>query len=628
VVLHLIKFWCIVLMSQNNYIYLFVVLFLFLRRIKKIMKKKSLQRILSAILVGAMAVGTLTACGGGDTTTNNSSAASSSEASSAASSSAATSSAASSSAASSAASSEATTTAVAGIDGFEPFANKVTLRIPVYDRGDAGNGASDVENNYWTNWVQENFGDKYNIDVQYVGITRSAVMQDYSMLAAAQNLPTILMEYDYDKLATWQSEGYLQPFDVEEFKQIAPTYWKNMEDNGLTGYTKLDGDDYMLLGMRPYGNTNYTFVTFYRQDWLEEAGYTEYPSTSSELLDLYAKLVENGHEYPLSGSKVAGAGADQNYGWRTYPQDEITWATTGDYQIPALSTDAQKKLLKFQNELYNKGYINPEYSTRDASEVEADFINNKAFTWSGYISSTMNVLNSFYEANPDGKLGVCVSSDKWIQDSTWGSSNSFRPNNIFGSMTAFANNATEDEVKAAMMYMEWMAQEDTLFTMTWGIEGVNYTIGEDGNPVAVGDQKGLAEQQGHNNNVDYWMIVTASKSFGDIEKDIKAICPQGLPQDFYDDILANYKGQVALYNAGYANSDCLFAASIDAVSEYGTELKENLYPRFRDQLTKCKPEEFDALYDELSKQYLAAGYQAVIDERLEKYNDGLTTKLK
>ena len=85
--------------------------------------------------------------------------------------------------------------------------------------------ALDVENNYWTNWVQENFGDKYNITVEYVGITRSDVMTDYAMLAASQSLPTICMEYDYDKLASWQADGYLQTYDVEEFKQIAPTYW-------------------------------------------------------------------------------------------------------------------------------------------------------------------------------------------------------------------------------------------------------------------------------------------------------------------------------------------------------------------------------------------------------------------
>ncbi|MBE5835357.1 MAG: extracellular solute-binding protein [Butyrivibrio sp.] len=582
------------------------------------MKKNTLQKTFAVALTGAMVMGTLAGCSSTTETTTTDTAETATET--------ATTEAAAE--ATEATEAVAETDAVAGMEGWEPFADTVTIQIPVYDRGDAGNGCSDVENNYWTNWVQENFGDAYNIKVEYVGITRSDVMTDYAMLAAGQDLPTICMEYDYDKLATWQADGYLQPYDVETFKTIAPTYWAAMEENGLTAYTKLDGEDYLLLGKRPYGNTNYTFVTFYREDWLKEAGYDEYPSTTSELLELYAKLVENGHEYPLSGSKVSGAGADQNYGWRDYPQDETTWATTGDYQIPALSTEAQKRFLKFQNELYNDGYINPEYYLRDASEVEADFINGKAFTWSGYVSSTMNVLNSFYEANPDADLGVCVCSDQWIQDETWGSSNSFRPNNVFGAMVAFANDATEDEMKAAMMYMEWMSQEENLFTMTWGIEGVNYTVGEDGNPVAVADQTGLEEQQGHNNNVDYWMIVTASKSFGSIEEDIAAITPQGLPEDFYDDLLANYKGQLALYESGYANVDCLFASSLESVTEYGTELKESVYPELRDQLVMCAPEEFDALYDELSQKYLDAGYQEVIDERQSLFDEGLTTRLQ
>lgn len=547
------------------------------------MKKNTLQKMTAVALTGAMAIGTFTVGVSAEEAT--------------------------------------------GIDSWTAFDSEVTLQIPVYDRGDAGNGCSDVENNYWTNWVQENFGDKYNINVEFVGITRSDVMTDYALLAADKALPTICAEYDYDKLATWASEGYLQTYDVEMFKQIAPTYWAQMEAEGLTGYTQFEDEDYIVLGKRPYGNTNYTFVTFYREDWLKEAGYETYPTTQTELNELYAKLVENGHEAPLSGSKVSGAGADQNYGFRSYPQDEITWATTGDYQIPALSTDAQYNYLKLQNYLYNEGFINSEYYLRDASDAEADFINGNAFTWSGYVSSTMNVLNSFYESNPDGDLGVVVCSEEWIYDETWGSSNSFRPNNVFGAMVGFSSFASEDEVKAAMMYLEWLCQEENLFTMTWGIEGVNFNYGEDGNPVAVGDQSGLEEQQGHNNNVDYWMLVTASKSFGSIEADIAAINPQGLPEDFYDDILANYYGQLALYNAGYANADCLFAATIDAVTEYGTSLKESVYPEYRDKLTMCAPEEFDALYEELSQEYLDAGYQAVIDERLEKFNDGLTTKL-
>ncbi len=579
-----------------------------------LMKKKVLHRAMATALVGVMAMGTLAGCGGGSDSAESAAEETTDSADSAAE--------------ESTEAAEESTAAAAGMDGWEPFAEQVTLQIPVYDRGSSGNGCSDVVNNYWTKWVQENFGDAYNINVEYVGITRSDVMTDYAMLAAGQDLPTICMEYDYDKLATWQADGYLQTYDVDTVKSIAPTYWQNMVDNGNDAYTKLDGEDYLLLGYRPYGNTTYTFCTFYRQDWLEEAGYTEYPTgNNTELLKLYAKLVENGHKYPLSGKKVSGAGIDQNYGYRDYPQDETTWATTGDYQIPALSTEAQRRFLKFENELYNDGYYNPEYYLRDASEAEADFINGEAFTWSGYVSSSMNVLNSFYDANPDGKLGIAITPSTFEQDETWGSSAAYRPGTNFGMMIGFANDATEDEMKAAMMYLEWLSQPENLFTMQWGIEGVNFNYDENNDPVQVADQTGLEEQQGHNNNVDYWCAVTAVKTLGSIEKDIKAVTPQGIPQDFYDQILAYYEGQVALYEDGKANSDCLFATSLESVTEYSQTLYD-LYTEYRDKLTMCSKEEFDSLYEELSQKYLDAGYQEIIDERQAALDNGQTTRLQ
>lgn len=593
------------------------------------MKKRYLQKVLAVAMTGAMALGVLAGCGSEPTSGSNesSSAQGSEEESSAEDAGSEESSAEDAGDGESSAEESSGASGAAGIDGWEPFADRVTLKIPVYDRGDSGNGCSDVVDNYWTKWVQDNFGEKYNIDVQYVAITRTAVMNDYAMLAAGQDLPTVCMEYDYDKLATWQADGYLQPYDVEQFKTIAPTYWQTMVDNGNDAYTKLAGEDYLMLGYRPYGNSTYTWVTWYRKDWMKEAGFEEYPKTNTELLELYAKLVENGHEYPLSGSKVAGAGVDQNYPYRDYPQDELTWATMGDYQIPALPSEAQKRFLKWENTLYNEGYKNPEYYLREASEAEADFINGKAFTWSGYVSSTMTQLNSFYENFPDAELGVIVCPDTFVQDETWGSSNAYRPGTNFGMMIALSNSATEDEAKAAMMYLEWLAQEENLFTMTWGEEGVNFNYDENGNPVAVGDQSSLEQQQGHNNNVDYWCVVTAIKTLGSIEKDIAAINPQGLPQDFYDELLANYNGQVAIWNEGYANSDCLFAVSLDSVAEYGNTLYD-LYAEYRDKLTMCAPEEFDALYEELSQNYLDQGYQEVIDERQAAFENGQTTKLQ
>ena len=81
------------------------------------------------------------------------------------------------------------------------------------------------------------------------------------------------------------------------------------------------------------------------------------------------------------------------------------------------------------------------------------------------------------------------------------------------------------------------------------------------------------------------------------------------------------------YKYGKANSDCLFATAIDAVTEYNQTLYD-LYTEYRDKLTMCPKDQFDSLYEELSQKYLDAGYQEVIDERQAALDAGNTTRLQ
>ena len=113
---------------------------------------------------------------------------------------------------------------------------------------------------------------------------------------------------------------------------------------------------------------------------------------------------------------------------------------------------------------------------------------------------------------------------------------------------------------------------------------------------------------------------------GDFEADVRNNVPQDLPQNFTQDIIDFYNERVELSQKGYAVNDPFYSVVIDAETEYSTSLVE-LYKEYRDQLTMCAPEEFDALYDQLSQQYLDAGFQEVIDERTEAYNNGYSTKL-
>ncbi len=580
------------------------------------MKKNTLQKALATALVGAMAVGTLSACGSSDTTTTASSTAASTE-----------SSAAASTESSAAASSEETATdAVAGIEGYEAFADTVTLTIPVYDRGKEGVPAIGTGDNYWEGWLQENFGDQYNIQLKFQPITRSDVLTDYALLAAADDLPTILMEYDYPKQAQWVADGYLTTYDMDEFAFIAPTYYQRMVDLDQIQYTTMNDETYFVLAERPYYNTNYTFVTWYRMDWLEQVGYDHIPATRAEYVDAMTKIQEAGiSEHPAGGSMTTGtSGMDQNYAYRDYPTDEEEWAMYGDYAIPSLGWEPNKKLLQRANEDYNLGFTDPDYYTIDSATAEANFINGLTYSYSAYISADMPVLTSFYENNPDAKLAIGVQNN--VADEEGGTVPAFRSNNPFGMMIGFSSMATEDEIKAAMMYMEWMTQEDNLFTFQWGIEGENYTVGDDGLPVSVADYSG-EYTQGFNNNKDYWCVTIEARNAGTIEDMIKASSPQGLPQDFTDDLIENYYNQVAAWEMGWVPTDCMFATDISAVSEYqGTLL--SLYAELRDKLVMCDPSEFDALYEECAQKYADAGYAEIAAERLEALQNGLSSRME
>ena len=390
---------------------------------------------------------------------------------------------------------------------WEPFAENVSITIPVYDRGQAG--VPNVESNYWTKWIQENFGDKYNITVNYVAIPRSDVMTKYSMLAAANDLPTVLMEYDYPKVAQWASDGYLTTFNMDDFKAVAPTYYQRMVDNNQLTFTQINGDTYFAAALRPYYDTTYTFQTFVRQDWLDQIGYDHIPVLTSDYNEAMLKIKEAGiADHPAGGSMVTGVGSDQNYAWRTWPLDEKEWAMYGDYNIPSLGWEPNKKFLKNENYKYNAGITDPEYYLTGTEDEKTNFINGKTYSYSGYISANMDWLTAFYEANPDAKLAIApVVTDV---DETIGTTPAYRTDNPFGMMIGFSKDATPDQLKAAWMYMEWLTQPENLFTFQWGVEGETYTIGEDKLPVSVSDYEG-DYKLGFNNNKDYWCITIEAR---------------------------------------------------------------------------------------------------------------------
>jgi putative aldouronate transport system substrate-binding protein len=508
----------------------------------------------------------------------------------------------------------------------QPFAERVSITVPVYDRSKEGYPA--VDDNYWTQWVQKEFGEKYNVDVKYVAIPRNDVMTKYSMLIAGGETPTIMMEYDYPKVAQWANDGAMQPIDLEAFKAVAPAYYQAMVDNNQLGYTDLNGKTYFVLSERPYYNTTFTYASFIRKDWLDQLGLTV-PKTYEEYVKVVKAVQDAGLAENPIGLSLPTAAYVANFAFRNFPVDEKEWAMHSSLGTPSLSWEPTYRLLKRQNAEYNQGFFSKEYeleaadTSGGAGQWQTDFINGKKLIYGGYMSGNVAWLNAFYEANPDAKLAV-VNSYQVVEPGV-ADYPKIRADNPFGMIVGFSSLATPNQLKAAWMLMEWMIQPENLFVLENGVEGVTYTLGADGLPVVNGDYRG-PEMLNHNMNIDMACLVHASKKVGTIEQTIAALTPKGIPQDFTQDLIDNYYLLKGIADNGWAYSDPVFSVAIPSESEFNATLL-SLYQEYSVQLTKCKPEEFDALYKDLSQKFLDAGYQQIIDERAAAYDAGQTTKL-
>lgn len=514
-----------------------------------------------------------------------------------------------------------------GMAGWTPFEEKVTITVPVYDRSKAGYPA--VDDNYWTQWVQKEFGDKWNVEVKYVAIPRGDVMTKYNLLIADKNTPTILMEYDYPKVTQWANDGAMQTISLEEFAKVAPTYYGKMVENNQLGYTDVNGETYFVLSERPYYNTSYTYYTFVRMDWLRAVGYDHVPKSYEEQKDAINKIIQAGltDQAPL-GLGIPSSAYVANFAYHDADLNEAEWAQHCSLGTASMTWEPTKRLLKRLNSEYNMGWYSSEFDLDKntagaaADQTQTDFINGKTYQYGGYMAANVDWLNAFYENNPGAELAIA--SAYAVEEEGVATARN-RADNPFGMIVGFSSLASADQLKAAWMLMEWMIQEENLFVLENGIEGTTYNM-VDGLPVVDGAYMGEG-MLNHNMNIDMTCLVHASKVVGTVEDSIRAVAPQGLPQDFAQAMIDNWTNETkVIADAGNAYSDPVFAVAIEAESEYSATLLSK-WQEFYAKLVKCDPAEFDALYEQLSQEYLDAGYQEIIDERLEAYNNGQTTKL-
>lgn len=486
------------------------------------------------------------------------------------------------------------------------FPEQVTIEIPVYERAFAN---WDATNNYYTRWIQEQFGDKYNVQLKYIAISKTNQVSDFMQLLAAGNAPDILYNTNMSKQVAYYEEGALQELDWDEIAYYAPTYWNNLSDIIQT-YGKVEGKPYFFFGERP---NSVGSIALIRTDWLEQVG-MDMPQNLTELNAVLAAWRDAGLgngggflQQNVFGSEIA---------FRKWPVSDEDLALYSDVAFAPMPSEAMHDYLKNMNYQYNNDLIDKEfYLNTDETAILQDFISGNAgilTRWNMKGSSTL--FDSLLKNNPDAKVGVLPQSANCPE----GYPPQSKAGQPYGMIQGINHSTTEEERIAIWMYLEWMSQPENLFFLQNGIEGENYTLDENGLPERVVNFNGESKLSENNNN-DYWCLVTQNVKYDDPEQVKAAAIKNDIPLGYgyiaeqaYDDFYSIQE---------YALPDPLFTVVISSASEYQADLNE----KWKELYVRCvmaTEDKFEETYEAASKDFLDAGFQKVLEEKKAAFDAG------
>lgn len=174
--------------------------------------------------------------------------------------------------------------------------------------------------------------------------------------------------------------------------------------------------------------------------------------------------------------------------------------------------------------------------------------------------------------------------------------------------------ATNDEVLASLLYLNFISSVETITFLQTGKEGVSYELTEDGAYrilLATGEWiKNSINNIDHSiNNIDHTITVNGLY-LGDATAATTALSYPGTKAE--DVIIANTLGKLNGRIVAH-----FFCGDIEAEAEVGTSL-DSKRDALLTQAVVAPVEQFDAVYDAGMADYLASGGQNIIDERREK----------
>ncbi|MBB6731937.1 extracellular solute-binding protein [Cohnella zeiphila] len=482
-----------------------------------------------------------------------------------------------------------------------------TLTVEVFDRGKPGQ--PDLNNNFWTKYVNDNFGKQFNVTVNFVPVPRAQEVDKLNVLMAAGQAPDIVFTYNQGVVYNYVQQGGLAELD-SVLQQYGATLTNYLGDDVLK-YGKFNGKQYAIPGKRTVLAGDNTFI---RKDWLDKLG-LPVPTTPDQFYDTMVAFKEK-NPGNVSGVIPFGYSLQPPYPGLGYIPEAFKPSNLTEEQFATFQAQpiwmsnwnlpGYDKAVQYMNKMYNAGLISPNFAIdKDGKMLDADVSNGKvgAFitNWDGPYRTAPGTLTNLKKNVPGAEL---IPIDPWQNDAGKHPKNGYSPNGMYIIMPKSSKN-----VDLAVQYLNWMADSKVTLFLQNGEEGVDYNM-VNGVPKQTGTTNSGEKMMTVANNLDYDLLSNGIE-LGDPQKNAAAISAgyPGFEKEVENALKVGMTDYYSLYYYSSPNT---------ADAKYNSALT-NLSAQMLAKLIVSKPADLDKLYKTLVQQYMDQGGQEVQDEYVKNY---------
>lgn len=372
-------------------------------------------------------------------------------------------------------------TETAGDQAKAQDSGKKEISITILERGKCPAEEGTMEANRWTEWINENSPVKVN----WVPVPRTESVAKINALFASGEAPDLVWEFGKNFMDNLIQQGVVQPVG-DYVEQYSTDYKAYLEEHPeLLPYitSSTDGQMYGMTSARtPLAVANHGM--WIRKDWLDHLG-LEVPQTIEELHDVALKFVT---EDPDQNGEDDTFGLAFNYNFygimkALYGQPDNNMQVIDGKLVDWVGSQAYQDCFTMLRTMYQEGILDPEYITDTNYEKQRqNLVTGKA----GIYLAGWDCQAEWKELKQNVPEAELIPLEP--VETSYGRFGLYQEPPA--KMMICMNKDAEDP-QACMEFLDWLIT-DGWYTLTYGIEGENYTL-VDGVPQAIDAEKNTKE---------------------------------------------------------------------------------------------------------------------------------------